>query len=58
MNIAPRVIPTMSTVVKTEPRTIFMRLAPCSEAAEGRIAQLSEKQNVVSPRQHRFESSA
>jgi hypothetical protein len=48
----------MSTVVKIEPRTIFMRLAWRSEAAEGRIAQLSEKQNAAARRQNRFESSA
>jgi hypothetical protein len=46
MNIAPRVIATISTVVKIEARTIFMGLARRTETAEERIAQLGEKQNA------------
>src|ERR1700680_1103262 len=46
MNIAPRVIATMSTVVRTEARTIFIRLTQHSEAAGRRIAQLNENQNA------------
>jgi hypothetical protein len=46
MNIAPRVMATMRTVVKIEAMTIFIRLARRIEAAERRIAQLGEKQNA------------
>jgi hypothetical protein len=46
MNIAPRVMATMRTVVKMEARTIFIRLARHIEAAERRIAQLGKKQNA------------
>src|ERR1700676_871310 len=45
MNIAPSVIATMSTVVRTEARAIFIRLARRSEAAGRRIAQLDGNQN-------------
>jgi hypothetical protein len=46
MNIAPRVMATMRTVVKIDAMTIFIRLARRTETAEGRIAQLGKKQNA------------
>src|SRR5271156_5752828 len=47
MNIAPSVMATMRMVVKIEAMTIFIRLARHIEAAERRIAQLSEKLNAL-----------
>src|ERR1700674_5424579 len=54
MNIAPSVIATMSTVVRTEARTIFMRLARRSQAAGRRIAQLNENQNAAGSAEQEF----
>src|SRR5579859_6295743 len=47
MNIAPRVIATTRTVVKTEARTIFIRVARRIEAAGRRIAQPGGNQNAA-----------
>src|SRR5271169_6835155 len=46
MNIAPRVMATMRTVVKIDAMTIFIRFARRTKTADGRIAQLGEKQNA------------
>src|SRR5271165_4856026 len=45
MNIATRVIATMRTVVKTDPRIIFIRVERRLERAERRIAQVDRNQN-------------
>jgi hypothetical protein len=50
MNIAPRVIATMRTVVRIEARIIFIGLARRIEAAERRIAQLRANQNAKAAR--------
>src|ERR1700730_782424 len=58
MNIAPSVIATMSTVVSTDARTIFMRLKRLGKAAGRRIAQLNENQNAARSVEQGFRGAA
>src|SRR5580658_4714454 len=58
MNIAPRVMATMRTVVRIEARIIFIGLARRIEAAEGRIAQLRVNQNAKAAWESELQTSA